>query len=232
MAGVILVSFALLGSAFITLSYNYTVQEQRDSILHNAVYVADVLGDAVTSDTDLQGFVLKASRVRPTLESVAVVTDATVLLATQEGQILLAVDGTGEISDLTNVRIPSGVVQTIQASGSFSAMSSLGGTFSENRLGICSMLKLDHFVCSGKDHFMLTYDITAANCGNTDLFRITLFSSVASVVSIMIGIPQCLIHTVCQCQSRAARCIQFVFVMLFYDFHIKSCFCQYFCSTL
>ena len=34
---------------------------------------------------------------------------------------------------MTNVRIPSGVVQTIQASGSFSAMSSLGGTFSENR---------------------------------------------------------------------------------------------------
>ena len=63
----------------------------------------------------------------------------------------------------------------------------LYGTFSENRLGICGMLKLDHFVCSGKDHFMLTYDITAANCGNTDLFRITLFSSAASVVSIMIG---------------------------------------------
>ena len=133
MAGVILVSFALLGSAFIALSYNYTVQEQQDSILHNAVYVADVLGDAVTSDTDLQGFVLKAARVRPTLESVAVVTDATVLLATQDGQILFAVDGTGEIDDLANVQIPAGVVQTIQATGSFSAMSNLGGTFSENR---------------------------------------------------------------------------------------------------
>ena len=133
MAGVILVSFALLGSAFIALSYNYTVQEQQDSILHNAVYVADVLGDAVTSDTDLQGFVLKAARVRPTLESVAVVTDATVLLATQDGQVLFAVDGTGEIDDLANVQIPAGVVQTIQATGSFSAMSNLGGTFSENR---------------------------------------------------------------------------------------------------
>ena len=133
MAGVILVSFALLGSAFIALSYNYTVQEQQDSILHNAIYVADVLGDAVTSDTDLQGFVLKAARVRPTLESVAVVTDATVLLATQDGQILFAVDGTGEIDDLANVQIPAGVVQTIQATGSFSAMSNLGGTFSENR---------------------------------------------------------------------------------------------------
>ena len=133
MAGVILVSFALLGSAFIALSYNYTVREQRDSILHNAAYVAGVLGEAVTSDTDLQGFVLKAARVRPTLESVSVVTDATVLLATQEGQILLAVDGTGEVTDLANVRIPEGVVQAIRATGTFSAMSSLGGTFSEQR---------------------------------------------------------------------------------------------------
>ena len=179
MAGVILVSFALLGSAFITLSYNYTVQEQRDSILHNAVYVADVLGDAVTSDTDLQGFVLKASRVRPTLESVAVVTDATVLLATQEGQILLAVDGTGEISDLTNVRIPSGVVQTIQASGSFSAMSSLGGTFSENRYVAGSPFYYEYMGTSLPAGIVL---IAAEAANLTEMWRafasIVLFTSV------------------------------------------------------
>ena len=144
MAGVILVSFALLGSAFITLSYSYTVQEQQDSILHNAFYVAGVLGDAVTSDTDLQGFVLQAARVRPTLEAVAVVTDATVLLATQEGQILFAVDGTGEISSLANVQIPTAVVQAIQATGSFSAMSSLGGTFSENRYVAGAPFRYNH----------------------------------------------------------------------------------------
>ena len=76
---------------------------------------------------------LKASRVQPTLESVAVVTDATVLLATQEGQILFAVDGTGEISDLADVQIPMGVIQTIQATGSFGGMSTLGGTFRRAR---------------------------------------------------------------------------------------------------
>ena len=36
MAGVILVSFALLGSAFITLSYRYTVSDRQDSIRNNA----------------------------------------------------------------------------------------------------------------------------------------------------------------------------------------------------
>ena len=32
MAGVILVSFALLGAAFITLSYRYTVSERQNSL--------------------------------------------------------------------------------------------------------------------------------------------------------------------------------------------------------
>ena len=133
MAGMILISFALLGASFIILSYNYTVREEQDSIQRNAAYVAQVLEESVSSDMDQQGFVLKASRVQPTLESVAVVTDATVLMATQEGQILFAVDGTGEISDLTDVQIPMGVIQTIQTSGSYGGMTTLGNTFGERR---------------------------------------------------------------------------------------------------
>lgn len=132
-AGMILISFALLGASFIILSYNYTVGEEQGSIQRNAAYVAQVLEEVVVSDVDQQGFVLKASRVRPTLESVAVVTDATVLMSTQDGQILFAVDGTGEITSLTDVQIPMGVIQTIQTSGSYGGMTTLGGTFSESR---------------------------------------------------------------------------------------------------
>ena len=40
MAGVILISFALLGGAFVTLSYQYAVQEKRDSLGDNAKYIA------------------------------------------------------------------------------------------------------------------------------------------------------------------------------------------------
>ena len=49
MAGVILVSFALLGAAFITLSYRYTVSERQNSLRHNADYIAGVAGEAITS---------------------------------------------------------------------------------------------------------------------------------------------------------------------------------------
>ncbi len=40
MAGVIMISFALLGTAFITLSYQYTIREKRESMSRNADYIA------------------------------------------------------------------------------------------------------------------------------------------------------------------------------------------------
>ena len=52
MAGMILISFALLGASFIILSYNYTVREEQDSIQRNAAYVAQVLEESVSSDMD------------------------------------------------------------------------------------------------------------------------------------------------------------------------------------
>ena len=40
MAGVLLVAFALLGSAFAALSYQYIIQDKRETLERNASYVA------------------------------------------------------------------------------------------------------------------------------------------------------------------------------------------------
>ena len=58
-------------------------------------------------------------------------------------------------------------------------------TFAKNSLGICSMLKFDHFIRASKDHFMLAYNSTTAHCGNTDFLGVTLLSSLAAVIYIM-----------------------------------------------
>ena len=50
MAGMILISFALLGAAFITLSYQYTVREKRQSMSHIAANVADYTATIFTSE--------------------------------------------------------------------------------------------------------------------------------------------------------------------------------------
>ena len=132
MAGVILVSFALLGAAFITLSYRYTVSERQNSLRHNADYIAGVAGEAITSSEELGGFSMKAALFRPTVEAVAEVTDASVLFTMQDGQIIYAGDSTGEQSGMVGQYIPSGVVQTIYTTGTFGAMSDLEGIFPEN----------------------------------------------------------------------------------------------------
>ena len=80
MAGVILVSFALLGSAFITLSYRYTVSERQDSIRYNARYIAGVLSREVSIDSEQGGFYLMSDRFQPAVDAVVSVTGATVLL--------------------------------------------------------------------------------------------------------------------------------------------------------
>ena len=133
MAGVILVSFALLGAAFITLSYRYTVSERQNSLRHNADYIAGVAGEAITSSEELGGFSMKAALFRPTVEAVAEVTDASVLFTMQDGQIIYAGDSTGEQSGMVGQYIPSGVVQTIYTTGTFGAMSDLEGIFPEKR---------------------------------------------------------------------------------------------------
>ena len=45
-AGMILVSFALLGAAFFTLSYQYTIRQTRDSMERNADYLANFTSKA------------------------------------------------------------------------------------------------------------------------------------------------------------------------------------------
>ena len=133
MAGVILVSFALLGSAFITLSYRYTVSDRQDSIRNNARYIANVLSEEVGVDNELGGFYLLPDRFQPAVDAVVSVTGATVLLSSQDGQIIYAAGTAGELADLADVQLPTQAVQEIQATGSYEAMSTLGGVFSERR---------------------------------------------------------------------------------------------------
>lgn len=129
MAGVILISFALLGAAFITLSYRYTVSERRESIHYNAEYIAGVASDAIISNVELGGFSLRAASFQPTVQAVAAVTDTTILLTMQNGQVIYAADESGELAALTGLQVPGGLIQSVQTTGSFGAMSDLGGIF-------------------------------------------------------------------------------------------------------
>ena len=80
-------------------------------------------------------------------------------------------------------------------------------TFSKNSLGICSMLELDHFVLTCKNYLMLTYDSSAANCGDTDLLIIAFFTLLAAVIYIMILVIHSFINAVCQRKCSTTWCV-------------------------
>ena len=90
------------------------------------------------------------------------------------------------------------------------------------------MAEGNHFVRTCKDDIMISHNRSPSDCGNANLFVITLLMYLASVIYIMILVIHCFIQRICQCQSCTARCVTFQPVVLFYDLHVKSGCSQYF----
>lgn len=127
MAMIILLSFLLLGAAFITLSYRYTVQEKEDSMDRNAKYLATFTSQILSGGTTVQDQFFQTY-----VSSVATVTESHIILCNTDGQVIF--DSTGaESSQWEGAYLPSGVTQKVLASGSYSAMSDLGGLYQEKR---------------------------------------------------------------------------------------------------
>ena len=129
MAGMILLSFLLLGASFAALSYRYTIREKQEVLERNATYIASYTSDFVNTNGG-------DSWVRPGfqtyLSNVALLTDSHILLATNEGQVLYVTDGQRAISAYENRVLPADLVKEI-IKGSWSGLGTLGGLYGETR---------------------------------------------------------------------------------------------------
>ncbi len=138
MAGMILISFFLLGISFIALSYQYILQEKRGGMNRNAINIAEyteqvLLWGSNVSDPNYQAYV----------SSVAEIADALVIVCDNEGTVAYASDGE-QISDIIGSTVPSPVVNQIAAGADYSAVTTLGGLFSQQRYvsGVPIIIKL------------------------------------------------------------------------------------------
>ena len=123
MAGLILISFALLGSAFAALSYQYFIQNKRDTLERNATYISDFTSNFLASGI---GSSVADPGYQTFLSTLASIADSTVLLAENDGSIIFAVSG-GETSPLQGMAIPAATMSQVANNGSYSGLSSLGG---------------------------------------------------------------------------------------------------------
>lgn len=125
MAGMILISFALLGAAFITLSYQFTVREKQKSMSGMAENVAEYTATVFTSQ------IIARDQYFPRyVESMAQAADAYVMICENDGEIFYSSDGKHSYT-MPGVYAPEAMVQQVLNSGSYGGTSTMGGIFSE-----------------------------------------------------------------------------------------------------
>jgi len=130
MAGMILLSFLLLGASFATLSYQYTIRDKQETLVRNANYIANFTSAALNSEGSFVGY---NSTFQSYLVTAAQVTDSHILITTGDGAVVYATDGQRALSELAGKSIPLTTTRSIIGSGSLTGMSTLGTLYSEPR---------------------------------------------------------------------------------------------------
>ena len=129
MAGVLLVAFALLGSAFATLSYQYIIQDKRETLERNASYVAAFTSSYLSS---AGGAGIQEPAYQLYISSLANISGSTVILAENDGEIVYASSGRSHgPNSLLSGTVPGEVMDLISQDGKFAGLSSLGGLLSD-----------------------------------------------------------------------------------------------------
>ena len=126
-AGMILISFVLLGTAFITLSYQYTIREKQDGLVENVSAVAYMAAQVQTN-----GMTIQDENFQVVIAAMAQMSDSYVILTTPDGVVAFASEGRPS-SGLEGFQIPESVVNETVTNGGYSGMTTLGGLYEGTR---------------------------------------------------------------------------------------------------
>jgi len=141
MASVVLLSFALLGGSFMSLSYQYILSEKRETLERNAATVADMTAYALR---ELKDATLTSAYIQNNLISLAGIADAGIIITTTDGVVALAVGNNGSLqSFLQGRQVDAGVVSTAGSEAGFTGMSDLGGLYGDRRYVVGIPIKVE-----------------------------------------------------------------------------------------
>ena len=129
MVAVIALSFSMLGSAFMLLSYRYIIEEKRDAMQRNANDIAELATNYVSS---VWGGNIRNDAFAGAIGVVAKASDSYVIVADGKGEIIYATDGY-KLYTYDKTRVPDSMLKHLQKQGQFTGMTTLGGIFPETR---------------------------------------------------------------------------------------------------
>lgn len=130
MAGMILISFFLLGAAFITLSYQYTVQDKRESMEDNAGFIAEFTGQLLRDTRSSNSIYSEAYRLY--VSAVAKISNATIIICTNTGEVVYSSNGQQE-NALYGKTMPAVAVGQVNSIGAYNGLTDLGGQYAEKQ---------------------------------------------------------------------------------------------------
>ncbi len=129
MVGIVTLSFTLLSTAFMLLSYRYIISETRDRLERNAGYIAAATSSYLQSANSFSLLdSITEALYQSNMETVSAVSDASVIVADTYGNVLYATD-----ERVYSRTLPPQIVQQILEKGSYTGLTNLDGLYSSNR---------------------------------------------------------------------------------------------------
>lgn len=129
MVAVIAVSFSMLGSAFMLLSYRYILEDKRDAMQRNASDIAELATKYVSS---VWGGDIRNDAFAGAIAVVAKAADAYVIVTDQNGNITYATDGY-KLYTYEDTKVPASMIRHLKNQGKYTGMTNLGGIFPDTR---------------------------------------------------------------------------------------------------
>ena len=123
MLSVVLISFVLLSTAFMTISYQHIVQEKKSSMSRNARYIAQFTGNYLMQKGDIRD-----EYFRMYVASIAKISGAHVILSETSGKIVYATDG-NKLFEYDRT-VPASVLEQAMDRGTYTGMTNLDGLYS------------------------------------------------------------------------------------------------------
>jgi len=146
-AGLLLLAFVMLGSAFAGLSYQYTIQDKKEAMDRNANYIASFTSSYLANN--------RSSILEPGYQlyiaSLANISDCTVILSENDGEIVYASSGGSGSESLLSGQVPADVLDAVAQKGRYGGRSSLGGLLS-NQCYVSAVPILQEVVYTGQTY--------------------------------------------------------------------------------
>ena len=129
--GMVLLSFVLLAVVFVSISYQYTIKQNKNSMEANATHVAELTSALLTS-----GYSTKDNIFRAYISSVAAISSNTLLIANYDGELVYCSDTTIFADSEMEFHIPLYIREPIIVGDTYNAMTTFDGQLTETSFAV------------------------------------------------------------------------------------------------